>query len=219
VAFSQLLGLRLRVNSALGLASDTDDQPFGAVADRNEAIRLALATLWPTMARLQRETLTIVAAQFDYTLTTLKDVQSIEVVDTTSLDVVDMIKTFRVIQDEAVEPATIRIRFEAIPRTTTSLRVIGYAPYTSNLVADGDFCDLPVRLEYIVVLGATANLYKRKLNQRMNFQQHAVASRENDVTVNEMLSAYTLVKREYDQALDANRRFFVAAKTERVGRP
>ena len=219
MTFSTLDGLRTgRLNAALGLSSDSDDS-FGSTTYRNNAIKVALAQLWPRMARLQRETLTVVDSTFDYDLTKLREVQAIEVVGVDSSDVYERIGSWRLIVDEAADPRVPRIRFDAMPLAAdATLRLVGYAPYKSEFASGSTSSDIPPDCEWVVILGAQAELYRMKLNQRLNFQAHAVANRDTDTSVTEIVAAYQLVRREFNDAVDAHPRQFIAARTDRTTR-
>lgn len=185
MAFSTLDSVRtVSLNVELGLDSDSDDR-FGTTAQRNYALQEATRRLWPEMARLTRETVTVVTDQLDYTLTTLREVTYLEQLDATLTAAQGFIRrldNFRWWYDE--EDATPVVRLEipaAIDPSVYGLRAVGYAPYSVPSSGGASF-DLQPDDEWIIVQGARALLYRRLLNQFAVFERHENENRKTFLT-------------------------------------
>lgn len=212
-----------RLNVDLGLITSTDatgdvDVSFGTVAERSQAIKVAFARLWPHMARLVLQSVTAVASQIDYTLTAIRDVEVIELLDTSGIPVRDEIRNARVLYDETTvgtEVRRVRLPAAAVPGTTPTLRVVGYVPYKSEFSGESDTLDIPVELEWVPTIGARMEVYRRQLNKRANYQQFANLSRDTDVSVAELRSMYLDARSEFLEAISDHRRDFKVGRAAR----
>lgn len=212
MAFKTLDQLRTAgLNDELGLTADTDVS-FGSVGQRNFYLQRAIAGLWPTMARLTRESITSVTNQQDYVLTTLVDVERIEVMDTTNPgNLQDRIKDFQVYLDEAADPPTSRLLITRGMTGGLTLRAIGYVPYI--IPATGtDPCNIPPRLEWIVTAGARIYAYRAKLNFFANFERFQNENRQNALSAADVLELHKQAIREYNQGLHDNARGLAGAR-------
>lgn len=211
MAFSTLDAIRTaRLNIELGLDSDSDDR-FGTDDHRNYALQEAIRRLWPRMARLTRETVTIVDGQLDYTLSTLREVIKVEQLDEDGLPLVTL-TNWRSWWDE--EDATPVVRFELAGELSpeTSLRLTGYAPYTvpvSNPPSSSGSVDLQPEDEWIIVLGAKALLFERQLNQFMTYERHENENRKTFLSPEQLLAMTTAAKREFEAAIRSRARRMV----------
>lgn len=217
---AQLRQNRLNVDLGLDLTltSGDGDVVFGTTAVRNQAIMVALAKLWPRMARLVVESTSPTTTTLEYSLSTLRDVEAIDLIGGTAAQPVDKANNFRFLYDESTPSAPIRrLRLPSAPGNSafTSIRVIGYVPYKSELSGDSDTLDLPVEYEWVAVTGARAEIYRRKLNERVNYERFNISNRDNDVTVNELLTLYQVASREFDDAIVMHRRGFSTGHTFR----
>lgn len=206
---------RLNVDLGLDLTSGTSgdgDNSLGTTTVRTQAIKVAFARLWPHMARLVIQSVATVASQLDYTLTAIRDVETIEQLDASTGYVTrDDIRNFRNLYDETTAGTEVRrLRLPAAPltATTSTLRVIGYQPYKSEFTGDSDTLDIPVELEWIPTIGARMEVYRRQLNKRANYEQFANLSRDTDVTVAELRSMYLDARAEFLEAISDHRRDF-----------
>lgn len=222
MATTQLQLRQNRLNVDLGLdltlTNGDGDTSFGTTAVRNQAIQVALAKLWPRMARLAVESATPSTTALEYTLTTLRDVEAIDLIGVSPAVPIDKGNNFRFIYDETTAATPIRrLRLPYAPGTTnfSSIRVIGYVPYKSELTSDADTLDLPVEFEWVVTTGARAEIYRRQLNSRVNYERFNVQNRDNSVTVNELLTLYQVAVREFEDAIEMHRRSFATGKSFR----
>lgn len=192
------------LNYDLGLATDTDtgnDARFGTKADRNRAIARAIERLWPECARLVRETVTLVTGQTDYTLTTVRDINAIEVLDS-SLDpdrVVRDYSKWRAWVDEST-PASVVSRlslYAPMDATRFSLRVIGYVAYAIPSV-DADVLDFPAGMNHIVSAGARAAIYLARTNQFMDFEQLRNTDRATTLSPEQIITLWRAAETEFE---------------------
>lgn len=214
MAFKTLAQLRTTaLNLELGITDDASVKAFGTTAERNFFLQRAFARLWPKVAKLSRETVTSVVNVQDYALTTLTDVERIEVMSQdVATQVGDRVKDFQVYDDESSDPPTHRL---LIPRGMTgglTLRLIGYSPYLIP-AADGSACDLPARLEHVLIAGARAYAYRWKLGQFADFERFQNENRGNALTSADMVELQQRAEREFAQALADNARNLTGART------
>lgn len=207
MAFNTITALRTgKLNVELGLAADGDDD-FFSTAVRDAALTDALRRLWPIMARLQRETVTVTANTREYTLSTLREVELIERIDATYTWVVgDLAGNWFHYLDEAAEPATSRLQLGMTLDTGTVLRAIGWTPYAAPTSGS---IDLPPHLEHIVIDGAVAALYRAKLNQFMDYERFQNESRTTNITVDQLLAIINRREGAYERGKELNRRRLV----------
>jgi hypothetical protein len=211
MAFKTLDTLRTAgLNLELGLASDADNT-WGTTTQRNAFITNAIAKLWPTMARLTRETFTTVAYQNDYTLTSLVDVERLEVMDITNTGIVaSRVRSWQMYSDEAADPPTLRLTIPNVESGRT-IRAIGYVPYL--IPASGvSSCDIPPRLEWVVTAGARVEAYRWKLNQFANYDRFANENRANSLTPADVIELLRQAKSDFDKGMRDNARNLTGAK-------
>jgi hypothetical protein len=127
------------LNAALGLATDTDAEPWGDEDVRNAALCLAVHRIWPRMAKLMREDLAIVTGAVEYQLAHIWDVESLEVSGPSGrvrkeikgfrnyVDQTDTLDLFTGVEAPPVLRLLLPVHWPA--GTTDTLRVTGYAPF------------------------------------------------------------------------------------------
>ena len=204
MAFSTLNAVRATLNSQLGIDSDADNS-FGSVTIRNAALQQAFAWLWPTMGRLQREDITLVAGEMEYDLATVRDVRLIDRLDSTGV-ATSQISGYRVLVDESdsANAPVYRLRLFSPQSTDGSARAVGYTPYL--VPASGtDTCDLPDRLLFIPVLGAKAQLYENMLNKHIVSQQRGSENPATSESTSELLAMYNTTWQKFVAARESNR--------------
>lgn len=210
MAFKTLDGLRTGgLNDELGLTSDSDTT-WGSTTLRNAWITRAIAKLWPQVGRLTRETLTTTTDTQDYTLTSIVDVERLEVMDeTTPTLVASRIRSWQHYMDEAADPPTNRLTIPNLQSGRT-VRVIGYVPYLIPASA-GASCDIPPRLEWLVYAGARVEGYRWKLNQFANYERFANENRANSLTPADVIELLRQAKSDFDRGKSDNARNLTAA--------
>lgn len=221
MAFSTLDAIRTgALNTELGLSGDSDNR-FGTDDERNFALQDAIRQLWPRMARLTRETVTVTADTLEYTLTTVRDVVRIEQYDVDGVFRSDLGSNFRSWWDEEDSTPVIRLSLVAALDPTTTLKVLGYAPYTvptSNPPSSSGSVDLQPEDEWIIVTGARALLYRRLLNQFAVFDRHANENRQTALSADQMIALAEQAERRFQQALSLRPRRIAKAKRATPGR-
>lgn len=190
---STLAQLRARLNTQLG-TSDGATKPWGTVTERNTAIRWAFEQLEPVMMRLVEESVTLAEDQREYTLTGITKVILVE--QTFSDGSVQDVKNYRSWNVDG----TTRLTFAKSPNTSTTISVIGYQPYESDLQDDTDVCDLPVEYEWIPLLGATAELYRRRFHEWIDFERYNASNPSTAVDPDVIYRAYTDTMARFEQA-------------------
>lgn len=216
MAFKTLDALRTGVlNDELGITNDADGT-WGTTAQRNVWIQKAIAKLWPQMGRLTRETLTTVTNQMDYTLTTLQDVERLEVIDPASAGLIgDRIRSWQLYVDEAADPPTLRLLLPAGLSSGLTVRAIGYTPYIVPS-AGGSSCDIPPRLEWIVGAGARVEAYRFKLGAFANFEKFQNENRQNSLTPADMVELLRQARADFDEGRSKNARNLTGAHRARL---
>lgn len=211
MAFKTLDGLRTGgLNDELGLAADGDNT-WGTTTQRNAFITRAIAKLWPDMGRLTRETLVTTASNQDYTLTTVVDIERIEVMSTQAPNTVESrVKSWQHYLDEAAEPATNRLLLPVMTSGMT-LRVIGYVPYLIP-ASGGASCDIPPRLEHVVYAGARVEAFRWKLTQFANFERFANENRANSLTPADVIELLRQARADFEKGLRDNGRAMTGAR-------
>lgn len=219
MAFSTLDAVRTgALNTELGLTGDSDNR-FGTTAVRNYALQEAIRRLWPEMARLTRETITVTTDTLDYTLTTLREVEYLEQLDatlTTAKGFLRRLDNFRTWYDE--EDATPVVRIElpaAMDPTVYALRAVGYAPYsvpTSSPPSSSGSLDLQPEDEWIIVQGARALLYRALLNSFAVYERHENENRKTFLTPEQLLTMSREAEGMFLAAKASRRRRVVTGK-------
>lgn len=193
------------LNIELGLDDDSDNR-FGTTAQRNYALTEAFRRLWPRMARLCDEDVTIVEDQTEYTLSTVDQVEHIEVRDSDDR-FVTRLADFRVF----TEDGTVTLLLPAPISSTRSLVVVGYAQYTIPSSGSGT-STLPTDLEWIVVQGARALCFRRLLNRFATFERHENENRKTFLSVEQIIAMEREAEGMFQAAIADNRRTLASAR-------
>ncbi len=221
MAFSSLDLVRTaKLNVELGLTSDADDR-FGTDDVRNYALQDAIRRLWPRMARLTRETVTPLALTFDYTLSTVRDVAKIEQLDSENIPISDLAGNWRVWYDEEDATPVVRLLLAHELSTETTLRVIGYAPYTvptSSPPSSSGSINIQPEDEWVIVAGARAFLYGMMLNTFMVYERHENENRKTFLTPEQLLGMQADAERKFQTAIDNHRRRMIVGVKARLNR-
>jgi hypothetical protein len=219
MAFLSLDALRTGyLNNELGLASDADTN-FGTEAQRNFYLQNAIRKLWPAVARLVSESITVLANDQTYTLTAIEDVERIEILDISNDQIVaNTVRSWQVIRDESADPAVNRLIIPPVGVGYT-LRVIGYAAYTvpaSSPPSGSANVDFPTRMAHVVSAGGRVEAYRAKLNKFADYEQFANENRQNVLQPAELLELLRQAEREFERLQFTVRRDFAAPKRART---
>lgn len=206
------------LNDVLGLTDDSDAR-FGSTAQRNMALQDGCRRLWPDMARLASETITITSGTLDYALTTLRQVERLESTNSAVTTYYsDLGKDFAVWYDESTTSPTARLRLPQALDTTLTLKAVGYVPYAVPSSGSGTF-DLLPEDEWIVVEGAVSWLYRRQMHSFVTYQRHENENRRTSLSMGEMQAMYRDAEARYQQAKMSHRRRLVVPKRAIRARP
>lgn len=199
MAFSTRAELRARLNTQLGI-EDGDDKPWGDDDARDSAIRWGLEQLEPTMMRLLQEDVAVVEDAYEYDLTSaIQKVELIEVINSSGETVRD-VKNYRSWIVDLDAGPTCRIRLATPLPTSESLVVSGYAPYVSQLAADTTECDIEQTLEWIPLLGALAELYRRRFHEWLDFESYNSSNPSTVIDPQVLFRAYEDAMRRFEEA-------------------
>lgn len=212
MAFSTLDSVRTAsLNVELGLDSDSDNR-FGTTSQRNYAIQEALRRLWPRMARLTRESANLTADTHEYTLTTVRDVVRIELLDEDGFYMGDLRSNWRVWYDEEDATPVVRLLLASDDLDEDhSLRVMGYAPYTVP-ASGGASLDLQPEDEWVIIAGARALLYRRMLNRYILTERNANENRATALTPDQVLGMVTAAERDFERGIQQHPRRIAKVK-------
>lgn len=206
------------LNLELGLSADSDAS-FGSETARNFYIQNAIRRLWPEVGKLTSEQLTIVANDQTYNLTTVEDVERIEIFLSGNDQVLAAtVRSWQVLRDESTEVPVNRLIIPAL-QVGSVLRVIGYVPYavpTSSPPSSSGAVDFPTRVGWVVSAGARVEAYRAKVNSFANYEQFANENRSNVLTPPEILELLRQAEREFQQGKASIRRDFAAPHRARV---
>lgn len=197
---TDLATLRGLLNDELGLASDSDDKPFGAAAVRNQALVTTLQRLWPRVAMLITEDITGDPATMDYDLVDVWDILAIELLidGATVAGPKQAISKYRSYRNEWDEGSSARLTLFTPLRTGHTLRVIGWQPYAvPDVDNEASETDVPELMLPVITAGARAYLYRAKMNQYANFERFQNTNRSTTLSVEQMLALWSAAEREY----------------------
>lgn len=187
------------LNVELGLTGDSDNR-FGDTTTRETALQNAFRRIWPRMARYGRETVTLAADTFVYTLTELTEVLYLELLDSTGIPVARL-DNFRV----TIEDTTVQLLVPFAPDTTLTCYAYGYAQYTVP-ASGAASSNLPSDLEWIIVQGARAELYRRLLNQFVVYERHENENRKTFLTPDQLIGMAREAEAMFRDGVNQNRR-------------
>jgi hypothetical protein len=197
MAFSTKQELRERLNEQLGI-DDADERPWGTVEQRDSAVRWGLEQLEPAMMRLVEESVTLTSDTREYTLTSrITKVAYVEQTD--SAGRVRDLTNYRSVVIDSDTPAT-RLTFGVPLDVSTTLKVVGYAPYVSDLSTDATDCDIPQDIEWIPLLGALAELYRRRFHEWLDFERYNASNPATTIDPEVLYRAYTDALGRFEQA-------------------
>lgn len=196
-----MANLRAALNDELGLPSDSDTR-FGSTTLRNKALATAIRKLWPRVAKLTAEDVTGDPDTRDYVLSTVWDVMAIEARDSTATvtGTQQPVTKYRTYRDEVSGDTVLSLGFT--PTATQTLRVIGWVPYTvPDATSEASTTDIPDLMLSVILAGARAEAYLRRLNQFVDFERHQNTDRSTSLTPEQVLTMWTAADRDYREGL------------------
>lgn len=188
-----LADVRTRVNEELAIGADADTTPW-TVAQRNRAIGDAYAELWRVgVWKPVNQTITTVDDTWTYALTSIREVNRIEVLDTAS----NIIEEARFTIEDDGSGGNIVVLASPIVGAL-SLRVRGWQPYISVFASDAAVDDLPAEYIRVPVLKAKAILLRQNLSTFARFRERENVPPEMNVTVDQFLGIIAAAEREFE---------------------
>lgn len=215
MAYSTRAELRAKLNVQLGIV-DGQATPWGDRDARNSAIEYGFEQLEPMMMRLTQESVTILEDTYEYDLATVRTVELIERVDISSTPrVIDTMRNYEawVLDDD---DSTCRLRLTAQLPLTEQLVVTGYAPYLAAFPADATECDIEPRLEWIPLIGAVAELYRRRFHVWLDFEHRQLDNPVTAVDPDTLYRAYSDAQTRFERAKADHVRTLTRAKRART---
>jgi len=189
-----LATLRAKLNGELGVATDGDTVPWSTTV-RNNAISDGYAALWRAgVWRPVKQDLTTVTDQWVYALTSIRKLDRLELLDSTSR-VAE--RPRGVIEPDDVTAETYQLRLAGPIAAGYSLRVRGYTAYVSTFASDAAVDDLPAEHNRIPLLKAKAILYRVALGSFARYGERQAAPPEMNDTVDQLIGLVSAAEREF----------------------
>jgi hypothetical protein len=189
-----LANLRAKLNGEIGVATDADATPW-SVAVRNNAIADGYAALWRVgIWRPLKQDFATVTDQWVYPLTSIRRLDRLEVLDTTSRV---LERPRGVIEPDDTTNETYQLRLSSPLASGYTLRVRGYTAYVSTFANDAAVDDLPAEHNRIPLLKAKAILYRVALGAFARYGERQAAPPEMNLTVDQLIGLVSAAEREF----------------------
>jgi hypothetical protein len=203
-----LAQLRAKLNGEIGVTSDGDTVPWTTTV-RNTAIGDGYADLWRQgVWKPLRQDITADSDLFVYTLTSIRRVGRVEVLD--SSGAYNGRAIGRAEDDGA---GALQLVLPTPVATGYTIRVYGWTAYKSVFSSDSDTDDLAAEYNRIPLLKAKAILYRQQLGQFARYGERQAVPAEMNLTIDQFLGIIAAAEREY---IDACRD--LANQRPRIGR-
>lgn len=192
-----LLALRTKLNDEIGVAIDAETAPW-TTAQRNAAISDAYADLWRAgVWKDAKQDITTVTDQWQYPVTSIRKLNRLELLDSSSR----VIETPKgIIEPDGTGLGTYQLRVTYPLTGSFTLRVRGWAPYTSTFANDAAVDDLPAEYNRIPLLKAKAILYRQQVARFMRYGEAQAIEPAMNVSLDGLLSGIAQAEREYAEA-------------------
>lgn len=189
-----LANLRAKLNGELGVTTDTEPSPWSQ-AVRNNAISDGYAELWRVgVWKDALQDLSTVTDTHVYALTAIRRLGVLELLDSSSR-LIDRPKG--IVEPDGAGAGTYQLRLRAPIDAGYTLRVRGWAAYTSTFANDAAVDDLAAEYNRIPLLKAKAILYRQQLSTFARFGQREVAPPEMSLTVDQLVGIVAAAEREF----------------------
>lgn len=188
-----LASQRAVLNRELGVIDDAETSPW-PVAARNAAIVEGYKALYRMgVWKPATQTTSTVDTTWGYTLTTIRDVDRVDVLDSSS----NMIEEARFTVDDDGSGGT-TLTLAAPIASGYSMAIRGWRPYSWALVADADADDLPEEWSRLPILKAKVILYRQQLSSFMRYRERLNSPAELNVTVDGLVGTIAAAEREWE---------------------
>lgn len=189
-----LAQLRARLNDEIGVASDAETAPW-STARRNQAIADAYAALWRVgVWKDAKQDLTTVTNQYVYALTSIRKLNRLELLDSSSR-VVEHPKG--IVEPDGAGAGTYQLILTSPIASGYTLRVRGWAPYASTFAGESSTDDLPAEHSRLPLLKAKAILYRQELSRFMRYGESQVLEPGMNISMEGLLAGIAQAEREF----------------------
>lgn len=184
--------LRAVLNGEIGVGTDADTAPWTTTV-RNNAISAGYAALWRAgvWKAVKQETATV-TDQWIYALTTIRHLERLELVDSSSRIVEE---PRGIVQDDGAGAWELRL-LDALP-TGYTLRIRGWTAYKSTFSGGSDTDDLPAEHQRIPLLKAKAILWRIALGKFAKSGERQALPPSMNVSIEGLLSMIAAAEREF----------------------
>lgn len=190
-----LLQLRTKLNGEIGVTTDAETVPWTTTV-RNTAISDGYADLWRRgVWKATRQDIAAADDTLTYTLTSLRKVHRIEVLDSSGL-----LSSEAIGRAEEDGTGSLQLVLRTPVATGFTLRVYGWTAYKSQFSGDSDTDDLAAEYNRIPLLKAKAILYRQQLGQFARFGERQAVPAEMNLTIDQFLGIIAAAEREYADA-------------------
>lgn len=189
-----LLVLRTKLNGEIGVDTDAETTPW-TVAVRNAAISDGYAALWRAgVWKFTSQTVAASSTAWTYALTTIRRLDRIEVVDSSS----QISETAKgIVEDDGA--GAWQLRLNSPIDTGVDLRVRGWAAYKSVFSSDSDTDDLPAEHNRVPLLKAKAIIWRIALARFARYGERQSVAPEMNMSIDQLLAMVAAAEREFEE--------------------
>lgn len=192
-----LLNLRLKLNDEIGVATDAETAPW-TTAQRSAAISEGYAELWRAgIWKDTKQDLASVTDQWVYALSAIRKLYRLELLDASSR----IIESPRgIVEPDGAGAGTFQLRLQNPLASGATIRVRGWAPYTSIFANDAAVDDLPAEHNRLPILKAKAILYRQQLARFMRWGEAQALEPAMNVSLDGLLAGIAQAEREFAES-------------------
>jgi len=188
--------LRAKLNDEIGVVTDAETTPW-TTAQRNAAISDGYADLWRLgVWRDAKQDFSTTNDAWQYALTTIRHLHRLELLDGSSR-ILEHPKG--VIEPDGTGTGAFQVRLTAPLSAGYTLRVRGWAPYTSVFTGDASNDDLPAEYNRMPLLKAKAILYRQQLSRFARWGESQVLVPPMNTSIDALLGLIAAAEREYEE--------------------
>ena len=189
-----LATLRAKLNDELAVPNDADTSPW-TTAQRSAAISEGYADLWRAgVWKDTKQDIATVTDTWQYPLTTIRRLSRMELLDSGGR-VLEQPKG--VIEPDGSGTGAYQVRLRSPIGSGYTLRVRGFAPYSSVFATDATSDDLPTEYNRMPLLKAKAILLRQQLAKFARWGEAQVIAPPMNVSVDALMGLIAAAEREY----------------------
>jgi hypothetical protein len=191
-----LASLRAKLNTEIGVVTDSETSPW-TTAQRNAAISEGYAELWRAgVYKDAKQDFATLNDTWQYALTSIRKLHRLELLDSSSR-ILECPKG--VIEPDGTGAGTFQVRLRSPISAGFTLRVRGWAPYTSVFANDAAVDNLPAEYNRLPLLKARAILYRQQLAKFARWGENQVVPPPMSVSIDALLGLIATAEREFDE--------------------